>query len=115
MGRSFPCRELTPGNERVVDDGTVGGFCIAVGFCMGHSYHLAQSKAIESSPQFFTNNAMISSFPTGTVTFLFTDVEGSTALGERQCNGMLAALAKIEIFNRLSYCSTSEVIQCKSK
>jgi hypothetical protein len=53
--------------------------------------------------------------PAGTVTFLFTIIEGSTASWERHRDVMHAALAKIEIFNRLSYCSTSEVIQCKSK
>jgi class 3 adenylate cyclase len=49
--------------------------------------------------------------PTGAVTFLFTDIEGSTASWERHRDLMQAAFAKIEIFNRLSYCATSEVIQ----
>ena len=32
--------------------------------------------------------------PTGTVTFLFTDIEGSTKLWERYPNGMKTALAR---------------------
>src|SRR5919106_7022633 len=34
------------------------------------------------------------SFPTGTVTFLFTDIEGSTQLWEKHPNAMQDALAK---------------------
>ncbi|MBI4316078.1 MAG: hypothetical protein HY679_09085, partial [Chloroflexi bacterium] len=33
-------------------------------------------------------------FPTGTVTFLFTDIEGSTRLWERHPEAMKAALAR---------------------
>jgi class 3 adenylate cyclase len=32
--------------------------------------------------------------PTGTVTFLFTDIEGSTRLGEQQPQAMQEALAR---------------------
>jgi class 3 adenylate cyclase len=37
---------------------------------------------------------MISDFPIGTVTFLFTDIEGSTRLWEGQPGAMQAALAR---------------------
>ena len=33
-------------------------------------------------------------FPAGTVTFLFTDIEGSTALWERDSEAMAAAVAR---------------------
>lgn len=33
-------------------------------------------------------------FPTGTVTFLFTDIEGSTALGEQHPEAMRQALVR---------------------
>jgi len=56
---------------------------IAVDFCILQPYHLAQSKAIESSPQLVKDEAMMSSPPTGTVTFLFTDIEGSTRLAQQ--------------------------------
>ena len=38
--------------------------------------------------------------PTGTVTFLFTDIEGSTALWERQPDAMRAALAQHDALMR---------------
>ncbi len=39
-------------------------------------------------------------FPTGTVTFLFTDIEGSTQLWERHPEAMKAALARHESIMR---------------
>ncbi len=40
-------------------------------------------------------------FPTGTVTFLFTDIEGSTQLWERHPEAMKTALARQETINRV--------------
>ena len=37
---------------------------------------------------------LMSSLPTGTVTFLFTDIEGSTKLWERSSEAMQRALAR---------------------
>lgn len=39
-------------------------------------------------------------FPTGTVTFLFTDIEGSTQLSEQHPETMKAALARQETIMR---------------
>ena len=37
---------------------------------------------------------MVATIPTGTITFLFTDVEGSTRLWESDPDGMAASLAR---------------------
>jgi len=48
-----------------------------------------------------------SSLPTGTVTFLFTDIEGSTALWEQNPDAMQAALARHDSLLRLAIESSS--------
>jgi len=45
-------------------------------------------------------NRMTTDFPTGTVTFLFTDIEGSTQLWERHPEAMQAALARHDVLLR---------------
>ena len=51
-----------------------------------------------------------SALPTGTVTFLFTDIEGSTALWERHPEAMQAALARHDRTLREAVESCSGVI-----
>src|SRR5437764_8762243 len=45
-------------------------------------------------------NRMTTDFPSGTVTFLFTDIEGSTQLWERHPEAMSGALARHDVLIR---------------
>src|SRR5437660_7441428 len=57
------------------------------------SYHLADLMDT-SQPLATQSVSAMSSLPTGTVTFLFTDIEGSTQLWQRFPEAMPAALAR---------------------
>jgi class 3 adenylate cyclase len=58
------------------------------------------SNATEADDVVLKRNLMATDLPTGTVTFLFTDIEGSTQLWERYPEAMQAALARHDVILR---------------
>jgi len=61
-----------------------------------------ESPEVRFDADALTRNMMTTDFPTGTVTFLFTDIEGSTQLWERHPGAMQAALARHDALLRKS-------------